>query len=57
MAHSTLVKILNARDEFLIKLACLFLTQSLVLDDIVEKLSTSRKLHDHEQVFFGFDNL
>ena len=57
MAHPALVKIFDARDEFLVKLACLLLTQPLVLHDVVKKLTSSRKLHYHEQVFFSFDNL
>lgn len=57
MAHPTLVEILYARNEFLVKFACLLLRQPLMLDDVVKELPAGRVLHDHEEILLGLDDL
>ena len=46
MHNSKLVEILNATDDLLEEFASLGLLQFLLLDDVVEKLTSADKLHD-----------
>ena len=56
MHNSKLVEILNATDDLLEELASLGLLQFLLLDDVVEKLTSADKLHDQEELFRGLDD-
>jgi hypothetical protein len=56
MADSTLMDVLNTRNEFEIEFAGLFLAQTSVPDDVVEQLASVGILHDHKQLFFGLDD-
>ena len=51
------MKVLNATDYLLEELARLGLLQLLLLDNVVEKLAATHKLHNEEQLLRRLDNL
>lgn len=57
MNNSELMKILDARDYLLEKLACFSLLQSSVLYDIIEQLSPTCVFHDKIELLRSLDNL
>jgi hypothetical protein len=57
VAHATFVQILNARNQFAVEFGSLFLGQARVPDDVVEKFTAIRVLHDHEELLLCFDDL
>ena len=55
VADSTLVDVLDARDELEVKLAGLLLREPRVSDDVVEQLAAIAVLHYHVELLFGFN--
>lgn len=55
VAHATLVDVLDAGDQFKVKLAGLLLRQPGVPNDIVEQLSAVAVFHYHIEFFFSFN--
>lgn len=56
MADSTLMNVLNTRDELQVELAGLLFREPGVSDDVVEELTAIAVLHDHVQLFFGLND-
>ena len=57
MAHSALVKVLDATDELPVELGGLCLSQASISDDEVKELATVSMLHYHKKLFLGLDDL
>jgi len=51
------VQVLDATDQFPIKLGCLLLIQSRISDDKVEQLAAVSVLHNHKELLLCLDNL
>ena len=56
VADSTLVNVLDTRDELQVELAGLLFGEPGVSDDVVEELTAVAVLHDHIKLFFGLDD-
>ena len=57
MTYATLMNVLDARDQLLVKLARLLFLQSLMSDNIVEELACRTKLHYKKQLTLRLNNL
>ena len=57
MTNATLVEVLNTADEFPVEFGSLFLIETSISDDKVEKLTSVSMLHNHEKFFLSFNDL
>lgn len=56
VADSTLMNVLDTRDELQVELAGLLFREPGVSHDVVEELTAVAVLHDHVQLFFGLND-
>ena len=57
MADSNFMDVLNTRNDLLEKLAGVLLLESFSLHNVVEKLASTGKFHDQEQLPSGLNDL
>ena len=57
MTDATFVYVFDSGNNLLENSDCCFLVKTLVLDDIIEKLTAAAVLHNQIKFRFGFNNL